>query len=170
MRCGCIVNRLFDFNLEPVGCRVLRYQDLSTWVNGPGYEKPATYDIIISVNGGGRNVTVKTEGITELKNEDLGFSGDLPNALITVKIASCEDDYYRYRIVACKLDCCIDQYIYQLIERNARDSDYEEIERVQRLLDFAKRNAEDKNIDAAKKLLEEAEDAMKELNCNCKCK
>lgn len=169
-KCSCIKNNRFDFVLRSNGCDALTYEDMSEWEDGPNYEKPATYDIVFSMSGGGRRLTVKADGVNHWTPEQLGFEGTIPEGIICIKVETCEDTYIRYRLNACKTQCCLDQYVYQLIEKDARDSDFVKVERIQRLLGMAERDAERKNIEHSRVMFEEVKSSLEELNCNCKCK
>lgn len=170
-KCACIVNRQFDFILEPNGCNELRYQDMSKWEEGPNYEKPVSYEINISTAGAGRNVQVKTDGVTGISAEQIGYGGGpIPDVLICIKVETCDDSYIRYRYLTCKVQCCLDQYVRQLREKNARDSEYVEVDRLQQLLLIVKSAAETGDIQFAQEAYEEVKNAVEEMFCDCKCK
>lgn len=169
-KCACIKNRSFDFILETSGCDMLRYQDLSEWAEGDRYELPESYYIDISMGGAGKRISVKRVGVTAIPVEKLGVTGRLNDGIVCIKTDTCDDSYIRYRLITCKVDCCIDKYIFQLQLRNAPDQEYKEVEKIQRMLDIAKRSAEVKDIEFSRLVFEEVKNKIEDLNCECKCK
>lgn len=149
---------------------MLSYEDMSDWMEGDKFVKPATYDIFIGVGAGGKKVTVKTEGITILTAEMLGMA-KLADAVYCIRTEPiCTETYTRYRVVACNTECCIQEYMYQLAKKDAHDEEYQDVWKIESMLDMAKRKAEVKNAEEAAKMLEEAKTSIEELNCLCKCK
>lgn len=164
-KCACIKGQSFDFALISVDHTKVLYQDMSVWMTGDKYYIPETYDIIMGI-GSGKKISVKTGGLTEITSEMLG---GLPDGVYCVKASSCMETYTRYKVHAFKIECCIMEYMSQLIEKRARDEEYVEVERIENLLTMAKHNAEVKNTTLAQSLLEEAKLSLEELNCNCNC-
>ncbi len=169
-QCYCIRSGKYDFILTAIDCSTLSYEDMSDWQEGDKYYKPDSYDIFIGIGSGGKRVSVKTEGVTLIPVESLGMA-KLQDSVYCIKTETmCTEAYVRYRVVACGVECCIQDYIYDLVKRRAPNNEYATIWRIQSVLDMAKRSAEIKNAEEAQGLLTAAKEEIEELNCNCKCK
>lgn len=153
-------------------CKTILYEDMSSWMGGTNYYKPEFYEVWISQGGAGRRLEVKTEGHTKITTEALGLGDDgiLPEGAYCFKTESCNGvKYTRYRMNTCRLECCLQEYIYQLVHRDAQSNDYEIVEQIERLLDISRHNASINNIEYAIKVYEEAKTTIEDLNCNCNC-
>ena len=140
------------------------------WMEGHNYYIPESYDVWVSTGGGGgRKVSVKTIGHTVIDAEALGTSGMLPDGAYCFRTESCADTMTRYKMNTCRLECCLQEYIYQLVSREAPESEYVNVEQIERLIDIAKHNASIKNVEYAMQVYEEAKTMIEDLNCNCKC-
>lgn len=145
---------------------------MSIWMKGENYFIPETYDLYISRGGAGAGikVTVRTKGQTQIDAEALGTSGKLMDGGFCFRTQEfCPGSYTRYRMNTCRLECCLQEYISELVERSARDSQYEVVQQIERLISISKREAEIGNIEYALSVYEEAKQAVEDLNCNCKC-
>lgn len=169
-KCYCIRSGKFDFVLKAIDCSTLSYEDMSDWQEGEKYEKPTTYNIFLGIGSGGKKISVKTEGLTIINAEDVGMNS-FADAVYCVKTETmCTEAYIRYRVVSCRVECCIQDYVYSLVKRKAPNHDYSDIWRIQGILDMARMSADRKNAEEAKGLLEAVKEEIEELNCNCKCK
>lgn len=168
--CSCIKGNSFDFVLTHIDCSKMLYEDMSVWMEGHNYVFPDGYDVWISTGGGaGRRIRVKTLGHTVIDAESLGTSGMLPDGVYCFRAESCTDMMTRYKMNTCRLECCLQEYIYQMVSREAPESEYGDVEQIERLLDIARYNAEVKNPEYAMQVYEEAKTMIEDLNCNCKC-
>lgn len=169
-KCYCIRSGKFDFILNAIDCNTLSYEDMSEWQEGEKYEKPVSYDIFIGIGTGGRRVRVKTEGVTLISSEEIGMTSFVDSVYCIKTETICTESYIRYRLVACRTECCIQDYIYDLIKKKAPNHEYADIWRIQGMLEMAKRSAEIKNAEESMYLLSAVKEEIEELNCNCKCK
>jgi len=169
-KCHCIRSGKFDFILNAIDCSTLSYEDMSDWQESEKYEKPEYYDIFLGIGSGGKKVRVKAEGVTIITAEEIGMA-TLVDSVYCIKTETmCTEAYIRYRVVACKTECCIQDYVYDLVKRKAPNYEYKDIWRIQSVLEMSKASAERKNAEEAMSLLEAVKEEMEELNCNCKCK
>lgn len=169
-KCYCIRSGKFDFVLKAIDCSTLSYEDMSDWQENEKYEKPETYNIYLGIGTGGKKVSVKAEGITIIKAEDIGMSSFADSVYCIKTETICTEAYIKYSVIACRTECCIQDYVYDLVKRKSPNYEYEDIWRIQGMLDMAKANALRKNAEMAKEMLDAVKEEIEELNCNCKCK
>lgn len=168
---GCIKGENFDFIITHIDCQGFVYEDASIWMTGPNYKLPEYYDVFIGRgSGAGIKVSVRTEGHTVIRAETLGTSGVLPDGLWCIRSQKfCPHQFTRYRMMTCRLECCLQEYISGLYKSSARDGDFERVRQIEDLVAIAKHSAEVGNVEQAIKTYDEARQAVEDLNCECKC-
>jgi hypothetical protein len=166
---ACIKGNSYDFKITQISRDVILYEDMSVWMVGDNYYMPETYEVFISQVGGGMKVVVNTKGITRIEGKQVGSAVGFIDGTYCFSTVPCGTTFTRYKLLAWGLECCLSEYVYQLVENRSQDHEYEEYEKIERLIGVARYNAEIGNIEMANNVYAEAKTAIEDLNCNCKC-
>lgn len=171
-RCACIKKREFDIAVSHKGCEFLVLEDQSVWVSGDGFSKPSTYNVTIKVLSRGVEVTlpISTEKKTFLTSKELFNSLDskcLPDDIYCITTESCGYKLTINRAYLCNLEVKINELVYKYAE----DMDSEQRDIITDLklkAESIKINAEQGNLEIAKRLFKSVKDKLKSYHCdNC---
>lgn len=172
MSCACIKKREFDISVLHKGCEILVLEDQSTWVGDFGYDKPDTYDVLVTIPSRDVEVTLslKTNAKNFITSKDL-FGSDITKCL--------PDDIYCFSVVSCgyKLNinraylCTVELKLNELVAKYAETMTEDQRKTILDLtlqIQSIKLNAEQGNVEIAKRLFKKVKDKLKNYHCdNC---
>lgn len=170
--CACIKKREFDILVSHKGCEFLVLEDQSTWVGGEGYSKPDAYDVTIKIPSRGveKVLSIKTEGKTFLTSRELFGSKDLkclPDDIYCFSTKSCGYTLNINRAYLCTVETRLNELIYKYAETMTEDQ-RKIILDLKLQIQSIKINAEQGNLDTAKRLFKIVKDKLKSYHCdNC---
>ena len=172
MSCACIKKREFDIAVSHKGCEFLVLEDQSLWVSGDGYSKPKYYNVTIGILDRGIEIVlpIKTEGKTFLTSKELFNSLDskcLPDGIYCFSTESCGYKLTINRAYLCTIEVKLNELIYKYAE--SMDADERKIISDLKLqIQSIKINAEQGNLEIAKRLFQKVKDKLKSFHCdNC---
>lgn len=163
--CNCIKGN-FDVLIGWNSCSKLLIEDISDWMEEAMYEVAESYDLIITVPKKPREytVTINTDKRNKLSPEDVGIGGATFNdGIYCFKVENCGNTYTRNKLVSCSIECCIEDAVSKLKNR-------EEVillDEIRLLLDSCRINTEIGNLTKAKEQYNMLTKMLRNLNCKC---
>lgn len=156
--CSCIRGN-YNFYAREVDKNGFRYQDLSDWMDEPGYTIPTTYSVTITPPATRNSVTLNLTvgGTNYITKEQLG---SLKDGIYCFEVTSCGISYKRSIGLFPEMRCCIRQ-LY------ATENDPSKAQEVDNYLERASINIEFNNIQLAEKNLKIARRLLDNLKCSC---
>jgi len=141
---------------------------MSDWMQEEGYYNiPEEYTLQILTPNRPRTyeVVLKTQMRNKIKPEDLGIGGaSFNDGIYCFTLSNCGNTYKRNKLFACSIECCIEDAVSKLKNR-------EEIvllDEIRLLLESCKINTEIGNLTKAKEQYSIVTKMLRRLNCNCK--
>lgn len=168
--CHCIaIDGRFELLFESLDCKTLRIQDLSDWLVGDTYEKPASYTIQVVLPHSVKKteLVVKTEGVNVYTMKDFGLGdSDFINGIYCIIAPLCDGEFKTYRALLCKAQCCYNTFIAERKIEELED-EINTLELVDRLIKAIPIAAEIGEIAKAEEFMLSLHKELKRLNCNC---
>ncbi len=158
----------FDAILSCPDNQTMIYQDMSEWMNAPGYAKPEQYTVNITPPGRTEStpILISTDGQTGITNADLKVAGiNLLDGIYRIETDNCGTIYSRDKAVTASLMCSLQKYISTL----SPTDDFSKASELGILIDAIHINSEQKKVQLAQKFYKLAVREIGKLNCDCKC-
>lgn len=164
--CNCVKGN-FDVLLGYHSCSKLLIEDISDWmVEESIYTKADSYNLIITTPNRPKSYTVniKTDKRNIITTGDLGINGLIFNdGIYCFKLENCGNTYTRNKLVSCSIECCIEDAVSKLKNR-------EEVillDEIRLLLDSCRINTEIGNLTKATEQYNMLTKMLRNLNCKC---
>jgi len=164
--CNCVKGN-FDVIVDFHGCNTLVIEDFSDWMEEDGYyNKPESY--VLSIQTPNRpktyNITIYTDKRNKFSTSDLGIGGqNFNDGIYCFTLENCGNTYKRNKMLSCSIECCLDDAVSKLTNR-------EEIlilDEIRLLVDSSKINTEIGNLTKAKEQYSMITKMLRRLNCSC---
>lgn len=174
MGCSSCIKGNYDFWIKEVDVYSFLYQDLSTWMEGTKFCKPANYGVSVYLpNTDSTTLTLATDKVNKVTPSSFGVTANGAKIadgvyyfVIDEKSSSdtgyCGKEFMKSVAIIPALQCCFDKAFLQYSVLRKK-----EIEHIDYLIESTRLNASLGKVNTAKYYYDLAKSALMKMDCDC---